>query len=156
LLVRFHLRTAALAATLLAFLGFGLAVAALLQSPKRGVHDPAGAVSGALFVESLERFRVEKQRVRLCGVRPALDASFRAQAIQAIKAEYEGQYVSCRQVGNGTPCDGKEPPRSPDSWVAQSHLHDGLDLASELVKAGCVCGRPERSGDAYQPCPDIL
>ena len=50
-----------------------------------------------------------------------------------------------RQVGAGTPCDGRSEPTSYDRVVAQC-LVNGRDVATEMVRRGAACDWPRFSG----------
>jgi endonuclease YncB( thermonuclease family) len=60
------------------------------------------------------------------------------------------QEVTCRQVDEGTVCDGRANPVSRGRTVAQCFVKNGtIDVAASLVTAGLGCDRTRQTGGAY-------
>ena len=91
----------------------------------------------------------EVVRIRVCGI----DAPERGEpgfeeATDTMRLLIEGRSLECRQVGAGTPCDGRSEPTSYDRVVAQCLLN-GRDVATEMVRRGVACDWPRFSGGHY-------
>jgi endonuclease YncB( thermonuclease family) len=74
-------------------------------------------VDGDTFSMEVESGKV---RVRICGIdAPERGQPGYGQAAGVLSNMIEGKLVHCRQVGEGSPCDGKSKPSSRDRIVAQ-------------------------------------
>ena len=88
-------------------------------------------------------------KIRLCGVNsPELRHRGGREAKDFMTALIEGEKLSCRTVGAGTPCDGRSRSRSYDRTVAQCFLGD-MDIAEKLVTSGHAEDSPRYSGGHY-------
>ncbi len=97
-----------------------------------------------------DTFTIGSQRVRICGINsPERGERGYAEAGANIERMTAGQTVECRQVGNGTPCDGRSSPASYDRIVAQCFV-GGRDIAAEQVRAGHAVDWTRYSGGHYE------
>lgn len=88
------------------------------------------------------------QKIRLCGVNaPERGQAGYRESTEALSALVEGRNVRCRQVGSGTPCDGRSKPVNGDRIVAQCFAES--DLANVLVSQGLACDWVRFSGGHY-------
>src|SRR6202048_48280 len=125
-------------------------VAALVCSPAIAA-DYLGKV---LAVSDGDTFTMEadgaRVRVRICGIdAPERGQPGYGQATGVLSNMIEGKTVHCLQVGEGTVCAGRSPPRSRDRAVAQCFL-DKLYIAEEMTKSGTACDWPKFSGGRYK------
>lgn len=144
----------ALIAVLFAVTFLGIVVA---QRSRRGPSETQPAVAlerfgGALSVQAVDDLRVDGRRVLLCGVAFTKPQSMRPLVTDVARKNYEGLAVKCRQVGTGTPCDGKVASKFGDSIVVQCFMPDGTDLALKLAQDGILCGRPAQADKTYPSC----
>jgi endonuclease YncB( thermonuclease family) len=90
-------------------------------------------------------------RVRLCGVdSPERGHQGYQQAKDALTALIGGKTVRCVQVGSGTPCDNRSPPKSRDRIVAQCFL-ESKDISDKMVCSGNAVDWEKFSGGYYRP-----
>ena len=127
-----------------------LPILALLAAPAVAA-DYLGEV---LAVSDGDTFTMQSEtgnvRVRICGIdAPERGQPGYGQATGVLSNLIEGKTVHCLQVGEGTVCDGRSPPRSRDRVVAQCFL-DKLDIAEEMTKSGTACDWPKFSGGRYK------
>jgi endonuclease YncB( thermonuclease family) len=92
---------------------------------------------------------VGRLKYRLCGI----DAPERGQpgsqaATDHLRFLTKGRRITCRPVGEGTPCDGRSERKSHDRIVAQCFV-DGKDIAAEMVRSGHAKDWPKFSGGHY-------
>lgn len=96
-----------------------------------------------------DTFTVGSQRVRLCGIdTPERGERTYVEAGDALRRLVDGRRVECRQVGNGTPCDGRSSATSYDRAVAQCFV-GGRDVAAEMVATGLAEDWERYSGGHY-------
>ena len=127
-----------------------LPMLALLAAPAVAA-DYLGEV---LAVSDGDTFTMQSEtgnvRVRICGIdAPERGQPGYGQATGVLWNMIEGKTVHCLQVGEGTVCDGRSPPRSRDRAVAQCFLGK-LDIAEEMTKSGTACDWPKFSGGRYK------
>ncbi|MER8967704.1 hypothetical protein NKI25_18615 [Mesorhizobium sp. M0808] len=111
-------------------------------------------MTGRLTVRSLDDmslYTTYYTKIVLCGVepRPGVSARDAATAVQT----FQGNTLTCKPVGLGTPCDGRTAPKFNGAIVVQCFLPDGTDLAAKLVEIGLLCGLPAQAGGTYKACP---
>lgn len=96
-----------------------------------------------------DTFSIGSQRIRLCGINaPERGEPGYSEASDFLDRHTRGWIIECRQVGNGTPCDGLSSVTSYDRVVAQCFA-GGYDIAAELVRAGHAVDWPRYSGGHY-------
>jgi micrococcal nuclease len=89
------------------------------------------------------------RRIRLCGIdAPEQKCPGYSAARAALRALVEGKQARCIQVGAGTPCDGRSPPKNGDRVIAQCFV-DGKDVAGSLVERALACDWGRFSGGHY-------
>lgn len=89
-------------------------------------------------------------RVRLCGIdAPERRDARYAEAKTALRSLLAGKPITCRVVGNGTPCDGRSKPKNRDRSIAQCFLPDGSDVAAHMVRRRLACDWETYSGGHY-------
>lgn len=94
-------------------------------------------------------------RIRICGIdAPEVGASGADAATNALTKLVSNGRVRCKQVGEGTVCDGRSRPTNRNRIVAQCFVNDA-DIAASLVAGGFACDWVKFSGGAYGgiPCP---
>lgn len=109
-----------------------------------------GTVRGPVArVTDGDTLTIGTQRIRICGINtPERGETNYREAGDALRRIVEGQTLECRQVGNGTPCDGKSSPSSYDRIVAQCFA-GSLDVAAEMVATGLAEDWERYSGGYY-------
>ena len=78
-------------------------------------------------------------RIRLCGVNsPEKGERGFVEAKAAMRALIDGKAVRCRQIGAGTPCDGRSKAWNNNRVVAQCFVGQD-DVAAVMVGKGLAC-----------------
>ena len=96
-----------------------------------------------------DTFVLQGQPIRLCGIdTPEKGTQGYNEAEGFLVALTNGRQVTCRVVGEGTPCDGRSKKRSRDRLVAQCFIN-GQDIADELVRSSHACDWRKFSGGWY-------
>ena len=108
---------------------------------------------GRLSIRSMENIMVGGYRVVLCGVSSRRVGALQGLIVQTVRKEYEQLMVSCKTVGNGTPCDGRSTNKAGSSLIVQCVTPSGSDLALEFSERGFLCDEPTQSGGRYKACP---
>lgn len=127
--------------------GLVLALTSLVYAGQQLAGNVSSFDDGDSFYIGTGYFRAH---VRLCGIdAPERRAAGHQAAKAALSALFAGKPITCRAVGNGTPCDGRSPPRNRDRWIAQCFLPDGTDVAIQMLKSGHACECPNYSGGKY-------
>ncbi|SMH40780.1 hypothetical protein [Mesorhizobium australicum] len=108
-------------------------------------------IEGRLSIESVEDLSVAGHRIRLCGVAFVRAVELRPLVLEAMKREFEGKTVTCRQVGAGTPCDGRSAPSFQRSSVMQCFIGE-TDVAQALAERKLLCDVAALSGGRYPGC----
>lgn len=142
-----------------AALAFGVVFLGILvsQRPKPTASAPAPVAAlqpleGKLTVQSADDLRVGGRKIVLCGAAYTKPQAMRAMVTEAARRDYQGLAIRCKPVGTGTPCDGNIASTFGDARVVQCFTPDGADLASQLIRAGILCGQPSQAGGTYAPC----
>lgn len=87
---------------------------------------------------------INGDRIKICGIQDTQNEASAAQLVALV----DGKQVSCRLVGDGTPCDGRTPTRFYDSFQGQCFV-DGDDVAALMVDSGAARDLPFISGGHY-------
>ena len=119
------------------------------QPTSRAMVQP---LEGRLDIRSLDDIRVGGSRVILCGVVNGRPAALGDILTDAARRHFQGQTVTCRPVGSGTPCDGRAASTFGGVMVAQCTTADGRDIAAELAAQQILCDLPAQSGGHYTAC----
>ncbi|RWK60422.1 hypothetical protein [Mesorhizobium sp.] len=146
---------------LLALLGVVFGVGFLIVVVKMGTDlgarepKPQAALEpfdGKLSIQAVDDLRVAGRKIVLCGVAFTKPQSMRAMVTEAARRDYQGLALTCKPVGNGTPCDGNVASKFGDAIVVQCLTSDGADLAAKLAENGILCGQPAQAGSIYKSC----
>jgi endonuclease YncB( thermonuclease family) len=86
---------------------------------------------------------------RLCGIQAPKkgEPDFEKSRVALISA-LGNNLITCIQVGDGTPCDGKTESMQGATIVAQCRVN-GKDVAQTMVDQGLACDMVKVSGGAY-------
>jgi hypothetical protein len=150
-----------LAFSALAILGFVAAFTALFTTQKNRARPRAPApavlapIEGKLDIRSIDDIRVGGHKILLCGVTFARSPSMRALVTEAAHRDYQGEPVTCKRVGAGTPCDGKMAAKFGDSIVVQCMIAGDVDLATRFSDRDFLCDVPAQSGGRYKACSKL-
>lgn len=129
-------------------------IGATSSAPTRTTSNPParngdGSITGPVTrVTDGDTFTLGTQRVRICGINtPERGETNYREAGDALRRIIDGRTVTCRQVGSGTPCDGKSSSASYDRIVAQCFV-GSQDVAAAMVATG-LAKDWERYSDGY-------
>lgn len=148
-----------IALIMLAALGFATLMLYMLTGQGRSTRPPvAGSApaalvfNGKLDIRAMDDLRVDGRRIILCGVSFTKPRSLESVARDLARKVYQGQQLSCVQVGGGTPCDGRVGASFNGAVVVQCHTEQGADIAREMSDRGFLCDLPAQSGSIYSDC----
>jgi len=129
---------------------------ALSPSANAGNVTLAGTVSNVVDGDTFDVCDATLcTRIRLCGVNsPERGERGFVEAKAAMQALVHGKAVRCRQVGSGTPCDGRSKAWNNNRAVAQCFVGNE-DVAAVMVRKGLACDWRKFSGGHYggRSCP---
>ncbi|WP_457936133.1 hypothetical protein [Mesorhizobium sp. 10J20-29] len=114
--------------------------------------ETALMIDGKLDIRAPDDFRVAGRKIMLCGVGFSAPVALRDFARDAMRRSFQGVQVTCRNVGQGTPCDGRTAAKFGGSPVVQCLTEQGVDIARELSLRGLLCDRTNQSGGVYKAC----
>jgi len=108
--------------------------------------------SGLLRINSMSDFRVGSRKIILCGVSFTKPRQMENIIIERARHDFQGKSLNCKQVGGGTPCDGRAATAFRDAIVAQCFSANQEDIATQMSQRGFLCDLPAQSGGAYVSC----
>ncbi|WP_292626486.1 hypothetical protein [Mesorhizobium sp.] len=123
-----------------------------VKAPKRKPAPAVESIHGKLVIESVDDLRVGNRKIVLCGVAFTKPRPLLAMITEAARRDYQGLALTCKPVGQGTPCDGNVASKFGDAIVVQCLTSDGADLAAKLAENGILCGQPAQAGSTYKSC----
>ena len=96
-----------------------------------------------------DTLHVGRLKYRLCGIdAPERGERGYREAADHLRRLIRNKSITCRPVGEGTPCDGRSERKSHDRIVAQCFV-GGEDIAAEMVRSGHAKDWPKFSGGHY-------